>query len=298
MARTHAEIKKEMTDNWMAKPEIIAKYNLQPSETFEQRFSSVSLENTWFDVVAFGGYTLEILFDVFRAETDNKIAQSKVHTPRWYKGKALDYQHGYELVPETDYYDNTGVSDENIAASKIIANAAPVRVGNGNVRMKVVKNSADGYDPVDDDVLTGVNSYFERVTDAGTTVTCTTGPADMLKIVAVVYYDPLILNTQGARLDGTDSTPLQNGIKAHLKSIKFNGALILKRLTDDVEAIQGIKIFQVTEAFSKYGTYAYATTDVPNVGLIHQIRIADAGHMRLDESVLAINWIPLDNEYL
>jgi hypothetical protein len=278
--------------------------DIQASIVLSSRLTSTSMVATWrllVYVFSVAVWTLEKLFDIFTVETDAKIAASKAHTVAWYKQKALDWLFGVELVPETDYYDFASLTEEEIQAAKIIANAAPVKEvlnGNGRLRIKLVKMVNDEYAPLMPDELTAIGTYFDRVSDAGTNVVPTTGDADMLKIKANAYFNPMVLNTEGARLDGTDPTPLPSGIKAHLKSIQFNGSLIIKRLTDDVETIAGVEIFEVLEAYSKYASYEYTTEGVANVGRIQQIRVADAGHMKLDEAQLEINWIPLNNEYL
>ena len=54
MARTIAEIKQEMTDAWMAEGAVRERYGLSGSDTFEGKFSKVSIEGLLFYVVAFG----------------------------------------------------------------------------------------------------------------------------------------------------------------------------------------------------------------------------------------------------
>ena len=63
MARTIPETKQEMTNRFMADSAVQERYGFSSSDTFEARFSKVSIENLLFYVVAFGIWVLEKLFD-------------------------------------------------------------------------------------------------------------------------------------------------------------------------------------------------------------------------------------------
>jgi len=52
MARTSTEIKASITTDFISRPEIIAKYDLIPGQTFEQQFSVASFESILFDTIA------------------------------------------------------------------------------------------------------------------------------------------------------------------------------------------------------------------------------------------------------
>lgn len=259
--------------------------------------SKVGVWRNWVWVFAYAQFVLEQYWDAFRIEIEKRIAESRIHTPKWYREKALDFLFGIALVQDKDYYDLSLLTDAEILAAKIVANAASVRVvqnGYGTLRLKVVRNVGGEYAPVLPQHLTALDIYFNHhIADAGTVVNVTTGEADLLKLKLDIYYDPLILGADGSRLDGTNATPVITQTKDFLKSIDFeNGKLVLTYLTDKLQIIHGVVLPVVKEAYSKYGTYDYTTTGVQNVGVINEIRIADAGYMKLDESELLINYIP------
>lgn len=259
--------------------------------------SKVAIWRLWVWIIAFAQYVQEQYWETFKAEIEKRIASSRIHTPKWYREKALAFLYGVPLVQDTDYYDTTGLTDTQIANAKIISNAASVRVvqnGYGTLRLKVVRTVGGEYAPVLPEHLTALDVYFnQHIADAGTVVNVTTGEADLLKLKMDIYYDPLILGADGSRLDGTNPTPVITQIKSYLKSIDFeNGKLVLTHLTDKLQQVSGVNLPVVREAYSKYGAYDYTTTGVQNVGAINEIRIADAGYMKLDESELLINYIP------
>lgn len=298
MARDINEIQQQILDARAAAPELSALEVLTTQEqavTGANSSSKVAGWRQWVFIFSMVIFNLEQLWDAFKKEVDDLIARTRPHTVNWYRGKALDYMFGVELVPETDYYDTSGMTNEQIQAAKIIANAAPVKevlYGNGRLRMKVVRMVDGEYAPLTPEQLTAFDAYINTVSDAGTLVEPTSGDADMLKLQMNVYFDPQVLNPLGQRLDGTDNTPLQNGIKNYLKSLKFNGSLILTKLENELETIDGIMYPVIKKAWSKYSDYTYETTGIVNVGEIDEIRVADAGHMKLDEEALTITWIP------
>lgn len=300
MSRTIKEIQQTILDAKAASIELSA---LEVTTTQEQTLntinstSKVAVWRLWVWIFAFAQYIQEQYWETFKNEIEKRIASSRIHTPKWYREKALDFLYGVALVQDKDYYDLTLLTDAQIANAKIISNAASVRVvqnGYGTLRLKVVRTVGGDYAPVLPEHLTALDVYFnQHIADAGTVVNVTTGEADLLKLKLDVYYDPLILGADGSRLDGTNTSPVIAQIKSYLKSIDFeNGKLVITHLVDKLQQIQGVNLPVVREAFSKYGAYEYTTTGVQNVGVINEIRIADAGYMKLDESELLINYIP------
>jgi len=290
MARELKEIKLQITDQWISNETIIEKYELDPVKTFEEQFSKVSIENILFNVIAFVIWFFEKLLDQNQSEINEQIANSRIHTRNWYREKALAFRFGYSLT-ETDVYDDTGLTDEQIANSKIIANAAPVKM-QGYLRMKVVKMVGSELAPLSIAELNAFTSYMNNVTDAGTYVISTSDEADDLKLTLDIYYNPEILAGDGSRLDGTGSTPVLDAIKDYLKSLRFNGAFVETNLQDELQTVPGVKMVKILGAWSKYGTHSYDSTSNKNVGKINEVRITDAGYMKLDEQTSTINFFP------
>lgn len=259
--------------------------------------SKVGVWRNWVWVFAYAQFVLEQYWDAFRIEIDKRIAATRIHTQKWYRDKALAFLYGVPLVADTDIFDLTGLDEQAIKSAKIVANAASIRIvenGYGTLRIKAVGSLNGEYVPLLPAQIWALSVYFNQyVADAGTLVLVTSGEADLLKLKLDIYYDPLILRADGARLDGTTATPVISQIKNFLKSIDFeNGKLVLTYLTDRLQIVPGVVLAVVKEAHSKYGTYGYTTIGEQNVGLINELRIADAGYMKLDETELLINYIP------
>src|SRR5438128_8747559 len=138
MARTIAEIQTQIINQVQADPVLAAELTST---------SKVAIWRLWTYVVAVCFWTLEKSFDAFRIETDEKLAALKPHSLRWYALKAKAFQYGYDLVLESDYYDNTGIEESDIEASKVVAYAAVVEQIRG-LRIKVAKDSGADLEPL------------------------------------------------------------------------------------------------------------------------------------------------------
>lgn len=245
-------------------------------------------------IIASSIWALEKLWDIFKLETETEMARQKPHTKDWYRNKALGFLLGMPVIPGTDEFDTGSATEEEIAAAKVIKQAACVKLISGNgygiLRIKVATANTSGtLQQVDTTTFNALKHYILRyVVDAGTQVRITTGQADELKLKVDIYYDPLVLSTTGSRLDNSDNTPVQDAINNFLQSIEFNGMLVLSDLEKALRIVDGVKIATVKEAASKYGNFDYTDISSPNVGLIDEIRVADSGYMRIDE--LEINW--------
>jgi len=261
--------------------------------------SKTSIWRMFIYIIAVTIHKLEKLWEDFKHEINIQISEGKIHSKDWYRQKALDFQYGFPVIEGTDKFDNTGKTEEEIKASKIIKQAACIKLinssGQGILRVKVAKSSSNSVDSelakLSDEELSALNNYYQKyAVDAGTYMKVTSSNPDDLFLTLDIYYDPLVLSSTGSRLDGSSDTPVKDEITKFLKSLNFNGALIISDLMQKLRNIEGVEIAVCKEARSKYGSYSYNQIQIPNVGLIDEIRIADAGYMKLDEQNLTINY--------
>jgi uncharacterized protein YwgA len=154
----------------------------------------------------------------------------------------------------------------------------------GELRIKVATQIGDELQPIDTDQFNALRQYIALVKDAGTKIRLISRPADQMKAEIDIYFDPLILNGLGQRLDGTDDEPVQKAIKDYLYRLEFNGEFIKTKLTDYVQTVAGVQMPVFKQIWTKYGTYGY--------NLIDETYIADSGYMVLDLDNTIINFIP------
>lgn len=253
--------------------------------------STVAIYRLFLYIVAFCAWTIENLHDLFKLEVKQIIYDTKPHTARWYVLKAKEFQYGYNLVPEKDYYDNTGLTDDQVAASKIVAYAAFVEIP--YVRLKVAKKVGAGLGKLTVPELDAFRAYVMRYKDAGVKLklatntsasTITSGDPDKLRLVCRFKFNPLVLNDTGARIDGTSPIPVPDAIRGYLENIDFNGLFSVQQLVDAVQAVDGYSDFAIDEIQTQYGALPFTSVDIDFV--------PDGGYLVIDDVDLLITYIP------
>ena len=236
-----------MTDAFIGNSQIRQIYGLRPGKTFEEEFSVVSLENILFDIISYFIYLLRQLFDKHLDEVNEMIYNQKSGKLAWYRHKALMYQDGFQLLPESEYFDNSGATPEAIAESKIVKYAAVVEGDEpGHIVIKVA--GTDG-DPIPD--LTGLTDYFERIKYAGTRINLISYLPDLLALQIDIYRDPLILTDDGMSIRN-GNYPVNEAIEQYLKELPFNGELVLAHLIDRLQMVEGVRIPNLISAQTKW----------------------------------------------
>lgn len=243
--------------------------------------SKVSIWRLWVYIQAMAIFVHEGIFEAHKAEIEALIALNKLHTALWYKGKALAFQYGFD-IGELDYYDNTGVDETLVEDSKIINQASVEELG-GRLKIKVATLDGEVLAPINDTQKAAFTQYISLVRDAGTRIEVVSRPPDDFKAVIDIYYDPLILNGLGARLDGNNETPVTEAIIAYLYNLEFNGEFILTKLTDHLQTVEGVKMPGIISGWARFGSNPYLQ--------INETYIADSGYMTLNENDTTINYI-------
>lgn len=243
MARTTQEIKRQMTDAFMADPSIRERYGLREGERFEERFSVVSLESILFFIVAATHHVLERLFDKYREDVQHQIDSSIVATIPWYHRQALAYQHGDKLV----------LDDKTLqwrypepSESKRIVRYASIKDKGGSIQVLVSKDKGGLPEPLLEDELRAFKAYMTAIKIAGVVLSVRSLPADTLGIRATIQVDPLVYLPSGVRIrDG--KRPVEEAIRAYLKGITYGGVFNKTKLVDAIQAVEGVVDIELGE---------------------------------------------------
>lgn len=274
MARTIDEIQASMITEVQGDP-VLAPVATSTSKT--------ALWRLWTRIVATCAWTVEVLFDTLKAEVKELLDVLKPHSLRWYATKARAFQYGYMLPIDSDKYDNTGLTETQISDSQIVKYVAVVEQVK-NLRIKVAKLGTD-LEPLNGAELTAFSEYMARVKDAGVKLVIDSLPADKLKLTIDIYYDPLILNNVGQRIDGSDLEPVKNAITKYLQNLPFNGVFVLAYLVDELQKVSGVTIPNVTLA-----QYSFALFPFNSISVKYQ---PDSGYLRFQNPTdLVLNYIP------
>lgn len=254
-------------------------------------WSRVSRKRLFREVQCLLALTVETIFDIFKRDVDARLRELKPHSERWYANKALAYQHGFILLPDSDLFDNTGAIDSDITASRVVKYAAVVQQENqyGRVylRIKLAKDNGDDLTQLSATELAGVTEYLRRIKDAGIPLQVQSLPADSIKMRWRIYYDPLILDANGNRLDGTQNEADMTAIKGYLKKLPFNGVYVTQYHTDDVQTVEGIIIAEVDMVQTKYGDLPFTAVNTkitPDSGYLRFNNAGDLEIIRIPQS--------------
>jgi hypothetical protein len=192
-------------------------------------------------VVAGAIAVLENLFDLFKTDVATILATQKPSSLPWYQQMALNFQYGFSLPEGEIYYDNTGVSEDAIADSKVIEKAAVVEEGTSLV-VKAVQIVGGDLTPLPSAAKDAFEAYMNEIKDAGVPITVISTEPDHIKLTLDIYYDAQVIGPDGARLDGSDSTPVATAIDNYLLNLEFDGDFVKSHLVDTLQQVPGVKI--------------------------------------------------------
>ncbi len=248
MARSISDIKKGMTEAFAKERAVITAYGLDTRKTFDQQFSSVSIESVLFYVFACAVWAVEVLFDKHAAAVDSRIEQLEPHTLRWYVNKVKAFMYGRRLLEDTDRYDTSGMSDTDIEAAQVVKYAVATE-DETVVYIKVAGQTDDGKPCLlNKSQFAALKHYVNEIKDAGVSVQLRNEEADLIRINLVVYYDPTLMNEHGELSDGTK--PVDAAVQSVITNLPFNGIF---RNTDLLEAIKAIPAVVVVDIDSARG---------------------------------------------
>lgn len=257
MARSIKEIKQEIIDAKNADLTLVGLNSI----------STTSIFGLWADIQAAAVWTLEKLFDIHLQEVKDTIS-TRAHTLKWYTEKAKQFQLGHALVEYEDYYDNSALTDADVETARIVKFASAYEES-GQINIKVAKLDGESLTPLSngdtdpqDNELAAFNAYINTVKDAGVKIEAQSNTADTLNLNVQIYYDPLVLSSDGKRLDGTNDTPLEDAINHYLSNLPFNGYFTRTALIDSIQNEQGFNsIYIIWTSSEPYGTQSTVSLD-------------------------------------
>lgn len=266
--KTIQEIKDEMTNEWMSNPNIKAAYQLDSTKSFEEQFSKVSLESIIFYTVAYGIYLFSQVLSSAKTNIDNIIKTMKPHNIIWYINKVKAFQLGDSLSVDSDIYPIIDMTKQVVKYCNIVEKY-------GYLIVKIAGETNNLPTKLDALVVAAVTSYLNKVKDAGVHYELICRDADLYKANIRIHYDPLLLSSNGARIDGTDTEPVKKAIENYIKSMPFDSRYSNMALIDALQKVEGVVVADVVKAEAKY--YGNAWTEIKS------IYNPDAGYMKLDE---------------
>lgn len=233
--------------------EILASISANENLVMLNSASKVAIYRLMIYVVAYAIWLHETFFDQHTAEINEKLANQKAGTLAWYRTKALNFQYGFDLIPDTDVFDVTGATDEEIEDSKIIKYSAVNEAQDSSRVILKIAGETDGVltDFDDPAQVEAIAAYIDEIRVAGVQVTIINYKADKLYLSLQIKRDTLVLTETGmSKLDG--NYPVNEALEEFMKELDFNGELRLSALIDKIQAVPGVKDATVISASSAW----------------------------------------------
>jgi len=233
--------------------DLIAKKESDSNLDVLNSTSKTAIWRIWLYILAYATNVLESLFDKHYTEVTSIITELKPHTMRWYRQKALAFQYGFDLISDTDIFDNGTATEAQIEASKIIKYAAITEATTeSRLVLKIAtEDNAGKLAPITSGQESAFIPYIEEIKDAGVAITVINYLPDILKLNLRIYYDPLVLTSTGVSIL-TGKKPVEDALNEFMKELPFNGELVLNSLIDKLQKTEGVKIPHLVQAASKW----------------------------------------------
>ena len=242
MARSIEEIKEE----------ILRAKEREASLDALNSTSKTAIWRLWVYITAFVVCTLENLFDTHKSEVSEMLKQLKPHTARWYRNKALAFQYGFDLLPDSDQFNNANATEDEINNSKIIKYSAVTESEvESRLIVKIATEQGGKLQPISVGQKASFDAYMNEIKDAGVRITVINYEPDILRLQMKIYRDPLVLDESGTSIR-MGNKPVEEAIKKYLKNLPFNGELVLAHLVDELQKVEGVKIPHIISAESKW----------------------------------------------
>lgn len=192
-------------------------------------------------IIATAIWIHESFLDQHMLEINYKLANQKSGTKPWYRYMALQFQYGFDLVLDKDYFDNGAATAEQIEASKIIKYAAVNEAEDSSrVILKIASEVNGVLSDFDDPAqVEAIEAYINEIRVAGVQVTIINYKADRLYLNLQIKRDALVLNESGmSKVDA--NYPVNEALQEFMKELDFNGELRLSALVDKLQIIPGV----------------------------------------------------------
>ncbi|MFK5855369.1 MAG: hypothetical protein QM503_04495 [Bacteroidota bacterium] len=210
-------------------------------------------------IVAVAIFIHEGLWFVFKGEVEADIARHMPHGERWYQEESLKFQYGDQLVWNTA---TRRYEYETYDANKLIIKRAATESNNGMVAIKVATLLNGDLAPLSTLQKIAFQAFWSRYRDAGVVINIITANPDLLKLSHQIYYDPLVLSSDGSLISDSSVKPVEDAINSYIATLDFNGRFSLEHCDAAIRAAEGVVDFKRLSADSKYGANNYSSIDV------------------------------------
>ena len=188
---------------------------------------------------------LETYYGVFETDIENRAIQIPTGTSAWYSSESLLFQFGYALTFTDGVWTYADTTSQAAEDAKIIKFAA-VDVNNENLFIKVAKDDGSGLaTPLDAGTeLVAFREYWQLKQFPGVNINLVSQAGDQVTIEYKIGLDGNLLNPTTGQKYSDSTYPVEVAIEAYLQTFQsenFNGKFLVNKLTDTIQAVEGVK---------------------------------------------------------
>jgi hypothetical protein len=242
---------------------------------------------------AVGIWSLENLQDIFKSEVTETILANQYGQLRWYQTISQSFQLGDQLVWNGNYYEYETID----TTKQIITQAAATVSDDGVITLKVAKGDLPNIEPLTTSELESYVYYIkgsnspaanDAMAPAGTLIEILSAENDDLKFAIDIFYDPLVLASDGSQVAAPTVFPVEDAINDFINTLPFDSTFRVIGLVDAIQAVEGVNNLVVLNCDArKAGEVTY--TDV--LAETGQKYTTFSGYLRMDPLH------PLDGNY-
>ena len=236
--RTLSTIKDSIRADFVADTTLQEAYDLDSSKTFDEQFSSVSLEAILTYIVAVAIWAFESVLNTHETDIDDTITSQAVTSIPWYYQLCLNFQLGYVLTLNEDTYAFEYSEEDDDA--KIIEFAAVRQIQSANLtKLKIYVSKADKA-ALSTTELEAFTSYVSRAGAAGIHYDIVSESPTSLSFTIEVVRDPLLLDSSGQLLTDGSTKPVEEAISDYLDGITYGAVFNRTKLVDAIQEATGV----------------------------------------------------------
>lgn len=237
--RTIAEIKESIEADFMRNETAAKVYGFTTGESFTAFFGKLSVESVLFYIFAVAAWVLESMFDSYSAEVDARIEEIIPHRPKWYRDRVLDFMKDRTLIPDTDRYDTTDMTEDAIATAQVVRHAVATESADASLlTIKVAGEQGGRRCKLDAETESQLLAYISQIKDAGVRTALVNIDPDRFSCEADIYFDPLLL---AANVEAACREAIQN----YVENLPFNGEYTNMALVDALQTVEGVRIAEL-----------------------------------------------------
>lgn len=242
--------------------------------------SATAIWRLWAWITAAAIFTVEMMHDLFIAEVESRIASLTPGTLLWYRNTCLLFRYGVALEVNEGRIGYPADDD----TPPLIAQCSVKESANGLV-IKIAKEVSGELVPLSNDYmqpeLGAFSAFLMAIKYAGTPIGIINSNANLLKLEANIFYDPLLIKADGTSI-ATGAFVVEQAIETFLRNLPFDGRLKRSSLIEAIKAVPGVADAVIDLLQHKYEDFLYDEIPISHV--------PESGYFKIDPAY------PLDTQ--